>query len=95
MFLGETKKGKEREDISKKVQQCRKDVGQGHEKYEKEICIVKERKTAVKEAGMEAKAGLMGQMKRHKRGLWGEIYADRVKDSVRIRWIKTTCVCLR
>lgn len=38
----------------------KKDIGKGYEKYEKEICIVKERKTAVKEAGKGAKAWLMG-----------------------------------
>lgn len=54
------------------MKQCRKDVGKGYEKYEKEICIVNERKSAVKEAGMGATAGLMGWMKRHKRGFGGE-----------------------
>ena len=60
MFSGETKRGKGREDFRNKVKQCRKDVGKGHEKYVKEICTVKERKIAVKEAEMAAKAELMG-----------------------------------
>ena len=47
----ETKK-----NLNKKVKQCRKDVGKG---CEEEIRIVEERKSAVKEAGMGAKAGLM------------------------------------
>lgn len=34
-------------------------------------------------------------MWRHERGFGGERHADRAKESVRIQWIKTTCVCLR
>lgn len=54
VFRGETKG---RKDFIKKVRLYRKDVGRGHEK---EIWIARERKAAVKEAGMGAKAGLMG-----------------------------------
>lgn len=60
-MCSETKRGKKlRADFIKKVKPYRKDVGKGYENYKKEICIVKGRETAVKEAGMGAEVGLMG-----------------------------------
>lgn len=60
MCSGDRKKGEKNGKKQKKVKQCRKDVGKGHEKDKRETRLVKERKAAVKDTEMEAKAGLMG-----------------------------------
>lgn len=82
---GAKRRNTQQEGETMQQKQLLRDLGNTKRK----LCIVKERKSSVKEAGTEGSDGTDEETQERFRG--GRD-ADRLKDCVRVRRIKTTCV---